>query len=266
MTRQRLYDSELGATIAILKARVAELEAKEARLIPELEACRALLKSTRLSLGALIKSRRNFQAPVSMLPPEVLAFVFEAALGDRARVFQPFAIVLSHVCQTWRAVAVSDPFLWTDIQIGAVGTNCLSSLFLERSKTCDINVHYVYDVAQPQLFRLAILHLHRCRRLLMTFPGCMSATMVLRTMVLVKTPRLRSFQIDVGEISGDREVLADDGPLRIFEGGAPILTAITLNGISSMGCQPPLAALTSLELNISSLAAELSFTVCELPL
>lgn len=57
--RQQLIYFEMDSAVTALKERLAELEAKEARLILKLQACRKSLKSTRLSFRALSKYSRN---------------------------------------------------------------------------------------------------------------------------------------------------------------------------------------------------------------
>ena len=69
-----------------------------------------------------IKTQLNTLVPISMLPPEMLACVFQIAVDThrdhhhRISTTPPYAwIFLTHVCAHWRAVALATPTLWNEI-------------------------------------------------------------------------------------------------------------------------------------------------------
>lgn len=83
---------------------------------------------------------------IQSLPVEVLLKVFQTFLGpktaqrggvdDLQRRRRP--VLLTHVCRDWRTKALSDPFLWTDIQIHGESELFLS--FFERSHPLPVDV------------------------------------------------------------------------------------------------------------------------------
>ena len=65
-------------------------------------------------------SRRNVLAPISVLPPELLARIFHfCALEEPLWISQPPNelgwVTVTHVCQRWRQVALDDTSLWARI-------------------------------------------------------------------------------------------------------------------------------------------------------
>lgn len=61
-----------------------------------------------------LRGQRNTLAPVSWLPPELLSRIFRHArdaADGRAKILPP----ASHVCRAWRALALANPLLWTEI-------------------------------------------------------------------------------------------------------------------------------------------------------
>lgn len=62
------------------------------------------------------------RSPVTLLPPEILAYIFELCVVRGIESTPPVPVLaqgpfyLTQVCQLWKAIAESDPRLWTSIQ------------------------------------------------------------------------------------------------------------------------------------------------------
>lgn len=249
-------DTKASESIAILEARARELEATEARLLPVVQhytACSQALHHVRMSLTRL----RNPNSPISKVPGEILALIFDAVprsarhgvlIRTLPRVNHvPFSVVISHVSRLWRYIAIHTPSLWTTIRFSKLNWRSLSlhRLFVERSRSRLLDIHFTcYDGMGA--FHPSVLHLHRCRKLVIAsheFPVVFHILQHLRTL---SAPRLESFKINM--LAGELEEPLDQIG-RIFEGGAPFLSSVKLCGISSLGCRPPLAAITYLQLH-----------------
>jgi hypothetical protein len=87
-----------------------------------------------LEILHLIRSRRNKLAPINRIPPEILSLVPDFLDQD--------ATGLTHVCQYWREVFVSQSSLWTHF-------DCVDEdktrVYLERSKSSPIRLQLVRD-------------------------------------------------------------------------------------------------------------------------
>ncbi|KAF7982982.1 hypothetical protein HWV62_24582 [Athelia sp. TMB] len=95
----------------LLADRLEELAKARHQLVLRLEELDAQARVVQLEFDEL----QNIDAPVSNLPEEVLAMVFEAGvLLDELPRFE-FATVVSHVTRRWRSVALATPRLWNTI-------------------------------------------------------------------------------------------------------------------------------------------------------
>ena len=82
----------------------------------------------------LLRSTRNALAPISRVPPEVLALVPD--FWDREDRDQDL-VALTHVCKAWREVFTSCSSLWTDLD--CVDTE-KTRVYLNRSKSSSIHL------------------------------------------------------------------------------------------------------------------------------
>ncbi|CAK5284812.1 unnamed protein product [Mycena citricolor] len=76
---------------------------------------------------------------IASLPPEILALVFETAVGDHARCSLP--VGLSAVCWRWRIVALSTPRIWNTIFISRPFHIVRAMHFLPRSQSLPFHLH-----------------------------------------------------------------------------------------------------------------------------
>ncbi|OJT15602.1 hypothetical protein TRAPUB_5930 [Trametes pubescens] len=102
-----------------------------------------------------LKHHINAIAPVSSLPPELAGLVFEFVKGHDERVeveggapltakktARTNLIHITHVCRTWRAVALASPSLWADILVDDHTSRFPSAdTFLSRSQTMPLYLH-----------------------------------------------------------------------------------------------------------------------------
>ncbi|KAN0139855.1 hypothetical protein V8E53_002517 [Lactarius tabidus] len=95
--------------------------------------------------------------PVHNLPNELLSYIFtlgsevksgdddddeeeeEDATSEQGPHF-PFQVLVSHVCQRWRVVAIETPTLWADLDFSEGPPFEKSRVWLERSKECPLDI------------------------------------------------------------------------------------------------------------------------------
>ncbi|KAJ7587983.1 hypothetical protein C8J56DRAFT_755784, partial [Mycena floridula] len=107
----------------------------------KLEKLREEVKATQRNISQLERSLCQFASeisPVRSIPPEILTEIFSRCITERYNPSSRSAIprILSQVCSSWRALAISSPALWTSINIFAdAGDRNYSNLeeALERS-------------------------------------------------------------------------------------------------------------------------------------
>jgi len=87
----------------------------------------------------LARSQRNGLAPINRIPPEVLALIpkyWNEDVRDRA------TVALTHVCQAWRDIFISNSTLWTNFDCEEIDKTLV---YLHRSGSSPINVRLKRD-------------------------------------------------------------------------------------------------------------------------
>jgi F-box-like len=225
------------------------------RELPEAE---LLLRSS-----AQEQSQHSIQlrGSIASLPPEVLIAVF------RACPYNPWehgehAMRVSQVSHHWRDIAINTPSLWSSIRIhipsAGPGQLKLMELFIERSRTSPLDIvidltrpwnHHEYIGSPFRPLDMILLFVPLWRSLFISGNISEDVVNVCTCLGHLHAPLLESFEVVI-------EADVDDGHrfdahLPIFEGGAPKLRHVKVQGIPLTSCQPPLSSIFSLHLCIS---------------
>ncbi|CCM01090.1 uncharacterized protein FIBRA_03138 [Fibroporia radiculosa] len=125
-----------------------------------------------LGIVAVLKRRLNTLAPISRLPPELLAaiFVLIATQYENSK----YLVQFTHVCSHWRDTALAFPRVWCHIVLPA--HPMLLDELLARSKDAPliINVRYItrYGArADSEPLALTMKHLERVKELRISAPS-----------------------------------------------------------------------------------------------
>lgn len=201
-------------------------------------------------------------SPVSKVPAEILNTFFREAFYSSDRRSTGTSLTISYVSRNWRNIAINDPFLWNRIYLapssGRQGTSSFSDLCLKRSQHHDLEIYYEdqfeYEtcpgaVEQMIPFNPAVLYLHRCRKLKIVLADRFCAYSILRGLKIETAPKLVSFEMFLHEENSNEDWTYGARPGDIFVNGAPLLTSLTLTGVSPLECSVPLANLTQLSLS-----------------
>ena len=183
----------------------------------------------------------NQTAPISSLPNETLADIFEILHGLQEGKSTPIAelseIIVSHVISHWRNVALRVPKLWTRIwrksnqwSLGIIAA------YLERSQRLPIDIRV--DVGQNKDSRdidvtyfyktLIRPHMGRCRHLSVQAPTCQVIYGQLSLFSTQPAPFLESTDLMSHEHDDSKRRSLVPGDL--LSGGAPMFTALRLRG------------------------------------
>ncbi|KAF9567675.1 hypothetical protein CPC08DRAFT_547753 [Agrocybe pediades] len=183
-----------------LKSFLGDPEAvEEARRRIDIE--RAVLQASLRNLGA----QRNLYAPVARLPHEVLCLIFshyqETSKLTNRRSPLGHWIVITHVCQLWRQVALQYSSLWTDIPFQSPRW---ALEMLKRSKGADliahINLHPYPKQFQPgpsfEVVRAFMeKDLYRAKELVLKNVTTTKLTNIFDNIPLTRAPRLRVLKL-----------------------------------------------------------------------
>ena len=147
-----------------------------------------------------LRSERNDIVPISQLPPELLARIFQFVADDESREPKPLErINFSHVSHHWRDVALGTPTLWRIISLGF--PDCLPDM-LQRSKMADLILYAGPSLKSPkytQTIQLALSHMERvCEINICLSPNGSEALDRMNELLghfLKSAPRLRALSI-----------------------------------------------------------------------
>ena len=211
----------------------------------EVDATRQLLRSLLI--------RRNALAPISLLPPEILARVFHSLALDEPPYSgkQNFGwIRTTHVCRHWRQVALGDSSLWARISdIHTKLNTALISEMLARARNAPLEID-IDLVATPS-----------SDALLYMFPPHFSHTRGLRLHNL-STPHFESVRKILSREAPDLEHLEiglsvaspftfrDLGGTTLFKGQAPKLRTFSITQVCVPWSFIPRGQLTQLKITL----------------
>ncbi|KAI0041664.1 hypothetical protein FA95DRAFT_1598858 [Auriscalpium vulgare] len=209
---------------------------------------------------------RNALAPISILPPEILALVFSfhAINQPAARENLPYDIedplapnwiqsqlgwiTVTHVCHQWRQVALQHASLWTNVSF-SLGDDCAEEM-LRRSRTFEESTSLT-SRSPPRMRTssreraLLLDHIYHTQKiLLMGSSGLLSPIVKSLT---VPAPILETLDLK-GSIFRDYTITI---PANLFGNHAPALRHLSLDGFRIPWDSPLLTNLTSLELSLS---------------
>lgn len=207
------------------------------------------------------KSLQNSIAPISSLPNELLAHIFNIGHHALPHLRVPFEILVSHVNHHWRKVALGNVTIWARIRRHEFQRRLEPiALYLQRSQQIPIHlvIHIGYEVRDRSdtdesvedesewedispFCRMIEPHLPRCCRLAIRSANSAENSKILRCLISIRTPILWSIDLSLSMDHHHQE------PLRILEGGAPSLTHVFLDGVMMVNC---LASTTALHLDL----------------
>ncbi|OJA09446.1 hypothetical protein AZE42_02632 [Rhizopogon vesiculosus] len=155
MTLCSLLDDDSKRELDDLRKRINTLQERKRVLTSEAFQLHNALRTLQ-SRAAHIT---NKTAPVSRLPSDVLAIIFE----ESRRLLAPWSsptnrplspeIQLSHVSSRWREVALSTPALWTTIRFPILHKEAAVVAYLQRCNQAPLSVHIGPKVADPDSLR-----------------------------------------------------------------------------------------------------------------
>jgi hypothetical protein len=175
----------------------------------------------------------------------------------RKRGTLPYVVLITHICRSWRELALGTPGLWTWIDLVSGHNNAMSCAFLERSQPRILHVTLVVHpvwlrperIKRPhryinldELVELIVREIGRIASLHITAHDVpMELAFVLPKLRPLQAPQLRYFGTSRDDIPRAGPTPTPD---LVFTGGAPKLTEARISSLI-LGV-PPLSNITSL--------------------
>jgi hypothetical protein len=207
----------------------------------------------------------HVNSPISRLPNETLAFIFETVHQD--------AITVSHVSRQWRHLAIRLPSLWKNISLSLCDDQIRE--YLNRSQPLSLVI--TFDVADKDLrdeysdgegsddedprevreafmARLTMLinHVSRWHSFRVNCSSCETMFTVLGYLEGLSAPCLTHVSVQLS--NEDFDDRPPNWHVAIFSGSAPLLRTVDLCGITLSNCFFPPVTLVELKVDVRQLS------------
>ena len=206
----------------------------------EIDAARRLVHS--------LLSRRNAMAPISTLPPELLARIFRfLILGDLASFGFPTMgwFEATHVCRHWRQVALDDSSLWARVTGFSPSPEWISET-LVRARNAPLDINLV-GVPNPELLSKFLPHISHTRQLRFR-DLCMHHSQRVKDICALEAPALEHFELGIS--AGSPIAFRQLAGSTLFKGRTPKLRRLILAQITIPWSLIPRGQLTELKINL----------------
>ncbi|KAF7428310.1 hypothetical protein PC9H_007531 [Pleurotus ostreatus] len=206
-------------------------------------------------------------SPISLIPDEILSHIFVVGQipvhptlpFDTAAVVSPqFEVLVSHVDQHWRHVALSTRSLWRRIDIIPRKTITELQTYHDRSKTCPTDIrldHWSWKDLVPQVLIDLVMHNDRgWRQAVINISTAKHYHPFLKHLENFPIPNgpieHLSLCVDQAESCRSHPKMQPDF-IQIMKSGAPQLKFVRLRGMAPYYFRPPLTAVTTLHLELT---------------
>ena len=191
--------------------------------------------------------RRNTLAPISLLPPEILARVFRFLVLEEpplSRKQNLGWIKVTHVCRHWRQVAIDDSSLWSKIW-GIPMTNKWVPEILARARNAPLDIGLNVDAmsTSPEALLVVLPHLSHTRQI--RFHGLYTRhSGRVQEIYSSEAPALEHFELEAYSAI----TFPDLGGNMLFKGHAPKLRTFSLSQVAIPWSLIPRGQLTQLKI------------------
>ncbi|KAI0289300.1 hypothetical protein BC826DRAFT_631337 [Russula brevipes] len=186
-------------------------------------------------------------APISVLPPEVLARIFHlVSLAESSRLGMGILrwTSITHVCRHWRQVALDDSSLWARISGWRVNTTWIAeTLARARNAPLAIDLFEMPNAETLSMFAAHFAHTHEFRLRGLVTPHFFDDN--IREICSLEAPALEHFELDA---DNDSPVTFFRAPL--FNGMAPKLRTFSLSQIYVPWSLIPCGQLSQLKISL----------------
>ena len=245
-----------------------ELEGRRLALTQQLDEINSSLSQLWTEYGQL----QNSGAYINRIPTEILCQIFSSCLnipklsGDGYYTYEDerpcTEVILTHVCQHWRNVAINDPSLWRSFRYKTPRWKrdpiSRFSSYLQRSypTTIDLFIHFNFSSHEDMaLLSAAVLRVDRWRRVtIISEDNKFNWSPFQQALRDIHAPNLEYFSFRPslfvsGHANGGHVLPASTLEPKIFTSGAPKLAHIYLDSTVPYFFLPPLSNVTTFSLD-----------------
>lgn len=196
--------------------------------------------------------------PISELPHEILGVIFtSSASPNLTAAGQKIEVVLSHVSQYWREVAISTPHIWRNVIVSPQDPTHreMLEIYLERSGALPLNLKISTHSSKPitpdtysSVTPLAEVIARSTLRLGRFYVEWSFPQQYLHELLAILRPLSAPLLQDICIIGQSPAEMEEGGRAhRLFSGGTPSLRSLTLKRSSFLSCTPAVTSVTKLQ-------------------
>lgn len=264
---------ELEASLSLHRLKILNLpeDASRSDMLTRVKAIETHIYGLRQTLYPPVLT-----ASIHSLPNELLRYIFEVAHAQHCPDGVTLAAKLSSVCRIWRAIMLSTPALWSAIEMDWDDETSRKQMRLgfklSKSTPVDLVCSFGYadegeheetdeDRARIETVLHGITtHCARIKSLQIYIQTDGQRESVGEAFRDLHMPLLERFHLQLTYIpSRDDIMIPDYEPATIFEGGAPLLRSVTLEGCGFIYCETPLTTVTTLVIEDPNFWMELDY-------
>ena len=216
-----------------LQGIIASNQSSLASLNEEIEACSMQLSALRTKSYTHAFTIRRCQAamaPARLIPPELLAKIFEHA-SETGWTRAPIAV--SHVCSTWRAAAQSHPGVWSRVTVNLDMRDPVgwTEYWLSMARHAPLHVTIIHTVPATPLEQVMALLLE-CSERWVSLTLDLHLADTRRVLAACTTPFTRLRWINISLFAIDENAEAAEGTTGFADAfqDAPVLTSVSIVG------------------------------------
>jgi len=212
----------------------------------------AALATVEQCIGAVISSmliRRNMLVPISILPAEILVYIFHS----NAFLVQPCFPSLglgwanvTHVCRRWRQIALDNSTLWTHFLDYPENKDWITER-LSRARNGPLVIDYSGSIMRKDTFSLFIPHISHTRELYLRNLSGIPSSDIIQGISTQRAPALESLELSVSNTSPIEHFVGHS----LFKGPLPKLRIFCISLILFPWSLVPRGQLTRLEVTLS---------------
>jgi hypothetical protein len=232
------------------RQRIAELRLSLSQLIPAQDSLLVLSETARCITRDL-----QTRCSVDNLSFEMLWAIFMwAPMDSEART--EFATSVSQVSRYWREVALKTPFIWSGIYVEwTKGYLTLLPILYQRSGSHPLDIEVYLPSWRPEYstgtnsisahIQALIPEVSRWRSFICETSDVTDVFKIVGPLVHLRAPILESFSLHETLYTD----IFPDPQSNLFQGGAPMLSHVSIDGMGAMSYLPPLSSVTSLHIS-----------------
>ncbi|KAJ7053129.1 hypothetical protein C8F01DRAFT_1168399 [Mycena amicta] len=214
-------NSTQNPSASVLRARLVAIDTERTDVHAQIAQLRIHLSELAKARKAVAGQLKTVTYPILDIPPEVTSQIFAyyaEFMAEKWQSLESVPWVLTHVCRSWRSLALGLPEIWSQIffsHSSSPGIDMLMRTWFERAGASPLHVTAPTD-AEPRLYSLLTPYSDQFDSLSCQIPVPSAGSL---DVISGRLPQLRKLSLSIGDTT--------HGPITLFS-EAPALRQVEL--------------------------------------